>query len=652
MFRSLLYLYEFKVAPQQKAPGIDRWNYFFFLPNLAIPIFPILDWRNFRDNWAPQPDFDLALSRIANGILHFMLYRVIYHYAPLHPLEIAGPWDVLAFNASSYLLIVRLAGMFHLAVGIGGLFGWQLPRVFEHYFFARNFNDLWQRINRYWRDFVMRIIYYPIYFRLKKLGRNQAMLLTLGMTFLLNWFLHSWQFMWLKGDFPVQIQDAIFWGGFGLVVIFNSLYSANRKVKRPRPWLEAVQITGVFWFMAILWTIWTARSLEIWWELMQKWNEPAPNSGLGSVLAMAGLSYLIALAFAALQARKPQVLVARRWMGPATLGFFGIMVIGVKAQGERGLIWSDALNAADSDLKFEGYYEQIVPTKSLLAPEINSLPDVQSSKFKVKNGLSRGYKPNESWKRKNGTIVQTNKWGHRGPDYTEFPDENTIRFVLTGGSQEIGESVVFDSTVAVLTESKLNERLEGTDLRAEIICTAAGRCTWPQRLLQWANAEACYHPHYVLVPIYNGDMSLLRNREIFEIIFKDSTLRNAPENLLMERFRQTVEPFLSSVSSPVTPSLAKQWKDIVWDNIFWADESFPAQLIPIAFKDNVHQHIPENLSPFISCWGSRNESGFSPTDLVISDSDNHFNGLANELNSRDLAKGLWEHLVEEGWVEE
>lgn len=652
MFRSLLYLYEFKVAPQQKAPWINRWNYFFFLPNLAMPIFPILDWRNFRDNWAPRPDFNLALSRIANGILHLMLYRVIYHYAPLNPLEIAGPWDVLAFNASSYLLIVRLAGMFHLAVGIGGLFGWQLPRVFEHYFFARNFNDLWQRINRYWRDFMMRILYYPIYFRVKKLGRNQAMMLTLGMTFLLNWFLHSWQFMWLKGDFPVQIQDAIFWCGFGLVVIVNSLYTANRKVKRPGPWLESVQITGVFWFMAILWTIWNARSLEIWWELMEKWNEPAPNSGLASVLSMLGLSYIIALAFATLQSRKPQVLVARRWMGPAALGLFGLMVAEVAAEDERGRIWSDGLNAADSELKFEGYYDQIVPTKSLLTPEIKSLPDVSSSRLKVSKGLKRGYKPYATWQRGNGTIVQTNKWGHRGPDYKEFPEENTIRFVLTGGSLEVAESVVFDSTLAVLTESKLNQRLAGIDLRVEIICVAAGRCTWPQRLNQWILSEGYYHPHYVLLPIYDSDFSVEKNKEKFETIFEDSTLKTLPENLLLERFRQTVEPFMSRVSSTIDSTLETQWGKIVWDNIFWVDQTFPAELILISLKDKALKHIPENAPPFIPCWDSRNESGLSQADLRISESDNHFNGSANELNSRDLAKGLWEHLVKEGWVEE
>ena len=37
--------------------------------------------------------------------------------------------------------------------------------------------------------------------------------------FVLTWFLHSYQWFWLRGGFPMTPQDVFFWGILGALVV-------------------------------------------------------------------------------------------------------------------------------------------------------------------------------------------------------------------------------------------------------------------------------------------------------------------------------------------------------------------------------------------------------------------------------------------------
>ena len=41
---------------------------------------------------------------------------------------------------------------------------------------ASSFTDFWRRINIYWKDFMLKVFYYPAVFRLKKLGATNAII--------------------------------------------------------------------------------------------------------------------------------------------------------------------------------------------------------------------------------------------------------------------------------------------------------------------------------------------------------------------------------------------------------------------------------------------------------------------------------------------
>src|SRR3546814_14022622 len=55
----------------------------------------------------------------------------------------------------------------------------------------------------YWKDFMMKIFYYPLFFKLWRYGDVPAIVVATVIVFLLTWLLHSYQWFWLRGDFPI-----------------------------------------------------------------------------------------------------------------------------------------------------------------------------------------------------------------------------------------------------------------------------------------------------------------------------------------------------------------------------------------------------------------------------------------------------------------
>ena len=103
------------------------------------------------------------------GTVHLLLYRLVYHEL-LIPAE-RGPRrgePGAATSSANYLLYLRVSGQFHMACGMLHLFGFRLPETHHHYLLATGFTDYWRRINIYWKDFMVRIVFNPVVFRLKR----------------------------------------------------------------------------------------------------------------------------------------------------------------------------------------------------------------------------------------------------------------------------------------------------------------------------------------------------------------------------------------------------------------------------------------------------------------------------------------------------
>ena len=152
---------------------------------------------------------------IFRGVTHLILYRAVYYYLVPTPEEVQGLGELVLFIVSSYLIYLRVSGLFHVIIGILCLFGMNLPETHHHYFLAAEFNEVWRKLNIYWKDFMAKVLYYPLVMKIRKWGMMRARVLGTMLVFVATWLLHSYQWFWLRGDFPLNAIDGLYWGILG-----------------------------------------------------------------------------------------------------------------------------------------------------------------------------------------------------------------------------------------------------------------------------------------------------------------------------------------------------------------------------------------------------------------------------------------------------
>jgi D-alanyl-lipoteichoic acid acyltransferase DltB (MBOAT superfamily) len=280
MFRMIVYLYDLSHAAGK--PSLREYlSYFFLLPNYCFLLFPVIDFRTMRRSYYEKDIHETAQTGIAwmvRGAVQLILYRLVYHFnGKLLADQIESFASLATLMVATYLLYLRVSGQFHIIVGMLHLFGYNLPETNRRYLLAASLTDFWRRINIYWKDFMVKVVYFPAYFRLRKRGEALAQVAATAMVFLVTWFLHGYQQFWLSGKFQFRSTDAVFWGVLGLLVIGNVLYEL--KHRRPAARAEgrldishALHVAGTFVLITFLWSIWNAPSLGEWLDLVTWWK--------------------------------------------------------------------------------------------------------------------------------------------------------------------------------------------------------------------------------------------------------------------------------------------------------------------------------------------------------------------------------------------
>jgi D-alanyl-lipoteichoic acid acyltransferase DltB (MBOAT superfamily) len=235
MFRMIAYLYD--LQHQETTDASQTLSYFFLLPNVCFPLFPVVDFRTFRDSYHSRPALEIyqqGIHWMVRGAVHLVLFRVVYHYFVLGPDEVNNLGQLVQFLLSNILLYLRVSGQFHLIVGMIKMFGWDLPETNHLYFLASSFNEYWRRINIYWKNFMTKVLYLPTYMALagRGVGQTAAVAISTVAVFMISWQLHSYQWFWLQGNYPLRTVDALFWGTVGVLVLINTLREVNRRQRR------------------------------------------------------------------------------------------------------------------------------------------------------------------------------------------------------------------------------------------------------------------------------------------------------------------------------------------------------------------------------------------------------------------------------------
>ena len=169
MFRMILFLYELKHTKATE-PLTDVLSYFFVLPNLCFTIFPVVDYRTMQRGFCAQDIHTIqrrGLRMMFRGTIHLLLWRLIDHEFWFPAEEVHNVTSLSMYLVFNYLRYLHISGQFHIACGMLHLFGFQLPDTHHHYLLATGFTDYWRRINIYWKDFMVRVVFNPVVFRLK-----------------------------------------------------------------------------------------------------------------------------------------------------------------------------------------------------------------------------------------------------------------------------------------------------------------------------------------------------------------------------------------------------------------------------------------------------------------------------------------------------
>jgi len=273
MFRLAIYLYELKHA-KKPFRFLEFATYFFMLPNFYFLFFPVVDFQTMRKGFLRRDMNDLAQQGIMwmmRGTLQLLIYRVIILLRGSATPEAVTTLPLLIKNmALTYLLYLKVSGTFHIIVGLLHLFGYDLPETHRKWAIASSLTDFWRRINIYWKDFMVKMVYLPVYFRFRKGGELRAQLVGTVLVFVLTWVLHAWQFWWLSGKWLLTVPDTLFWGILGALVVINvfkEVRAARRKTAVALP-VRIVQTVGTMSLIMFLWSMWSSPTLSAWFELL------------------------------------------------------------------------------------------------------------------------------------------------------------------------------------------------------------------------------------------------------------------------------------------------------------------------------------------------------------------------------------------------
>lgn len=492
MFRLMIYVYD--LAHENEPFSWPRaLSYFFMLPNVCFPMYPVVDYKAFRRNYfdaEEHANYQQAIVWMTRGVVHLILYRLVYYYLTVAPTEIANSGDLLQFIVSNFLLYLRISGQFHLIIGLLRLFGFNLPETHHLYYLSSSFTDFWRRINIYWKDFMMKLFYYPVYFKLRAKGDLRAIVLSTLFVFFMTWLLHAYQWFWLRGTVLLSGPDTLFWGILALFVVGNSLYEMKHGRERSLgkyrfqfvPFLRrALNTTAMFLLICVLWSLWSSETVEEWltlWETAAVITPKAIAILLGVVMVLALASeYSVYRDKQSKLKRAPVTLFNRATVGNVVLLFVlavgGIqefyVALGPQAATFVNTLRSGRLSRLDVAMLEKGYYENLNRVErfnSQLWELYMNRPatwlDVVGTGLDRFTGdfLQKELVPSFVAMSSHGP-VRTNRWGMRDKEYEAKPAPNTYRIALLGASSVMGWGVRDNETFESLVEERLNQNDTG-----------------------------------------------------------------------------------------------------------------------------------------------------------------------------------------------
>ncbi len=505
MFRIVIYLYDVATSPK-KPDAAQSIAYFFLFPvALFTQLVPIIDFKTFcRSHYSESPlnIYQRGLRWITRGIIQLLLYRYVSEVFSIEFSEVSNGTELIRYLAISPLFYLNVSGHFHVIVGLLLLFGFNLPETNHHYFLASSFTDLWRRINIYWKDFTMKVFYYPTYFRLKKLGATPALVISTLWIFVLSWAFHIYFTFWASGTIRTSWKHLFFWLLFGSCVLMNSLWEMRPGRKRSIA-SSATTLSGAFWT-----TMRTALTFTAVWILLDPFgNSPSVVAWIGlwkhadwhTLIGFLGLILIVMAAkivmeiLPAWRKEKNPVKPAKAGSSPnawrrdlifcagplSVLCIVGTLAAHIQMPdfGLKRLVprlniqrFYDLLEAGDSLIPESSVEELNRYKNQSYYHEANRQLDEVFIGRRIPRYSQEGKAPVREVDDYRGEVLETgvqryayetadfrtNRWGMRNREYELAKPANTRRVALLGSAETMGYGVREEETFGSIVEEQLN----------------------------------------------------------------------------------------------------------------------------------------------------------------------------------------------------
>lgn len=501
MFRLIAYLYDLRHSKTPIGIG-DTLAYFFLLPNVAFPLFPVVDFSTFRRTYydrRPVEIYQEGVQWILRGILQLLVYRFVYQFLLIGQTDVVSTASLVRYLVANFGLYLRVSGSFHLIVGLLHLYGFRLPETHRLFYLAPSFTELWRRINIYWKDFMQKVVFAPAFYPLRRrVGDTWALTLATATVFFATWALHAYQWYWILGHKQISWTDSLFWGILGLILVITSHRELRRGRTRPLTrstvtrfeWRAATRtllgIAGTFGVLCALWGLWNSRTvpefLHIFTVIRPTVRDAALLLSVPLFMGIVGVGAdLILPRYLQRTASAPCL---RFSVALAPLALLAVLTqpkvagaLGGRAHRLAYNLRSNQLNRQDEKAQQAGYYDELMQVDRF-NPELQRLYsqkpadwlriDPSGARRDTASFLLHVMVPSRS-SRVAGATMTTNSFGMRDQQYTIAKPPGTWRIALLGKSHVLGEGVADDSTFEAMLERHLNATLPSGAPRIEIL---------------------------------------------------------------------------------------------------------------------------------------------------------------------------------------
>lgn len=470
MFRMVIILYDLKYDFSLK-DKFGSWSYFFSFPQLFFPVMPILDHKQFLNGRNEKDEFhlyDKALVQFSTGVFLFAVYKIINQVFSPSVYEIVDFSGLMLYIVSKSVILFKLVGVFIFSIGFLSMFGVNLPSSFGFFPLASTFRDYWKDVNRFWRDFILKIIYYPLFFKLKKSRFPGKGFILILVTFMTSCFFHFYQLYWSTGYFKFKMTDVLYWFLLGLLVFYSGYRFEKLMKQMPRTengfitlFKLSLSVLFVQVVMNVLFFVWTTESVgEVVFLMRQGFKF---SFSVIELLLVYWLIFVVGIIIrkALTRSAEVQTKVIQVFKYSVPLIIIALYFLHVKSETSwsQKLFASDYLTVNQHESNEEGYYTRLMSSNSnsKMGKEGNlRVSPLTKISFTTNTVLRQELMPLQSIEF-NGTIISTNSFGLRDKEYSLKKTVGVKRIAILGASYEMGTGVNNDQVFESIAEDWLNK---------------------------------------------------------------------------------------------------------------------------------------------------------------------------------------------------